>query len=318
MFELTSPTEALGPLLGRLADVSLPLLALGLAFQLAKMAAMSQVWGRILREALPGTRIRRRDTLAPYVAGVGINAIVPAKVGVVARAVLVKRRLPAASYETLSATMVVEALIGTISTWALLTVAVATGVVPSPQGLFGAAPHAVSLVPGGILTVAPLALAVSVIGALLARRHRGRLADGARRFRQGAAILGRGRALGQVMLGVGVVWIMRLSCIAAFLAAFGLDAGPRTVLLVVIAQALSGMVPVGPNGAGTQQGLMVLLLGGVATASSVLTFAIGMQAAIAILDVVVGSAALAMHGNPLRVMREMRSAPEDAVLAPAT
>lgn len=317
MIEFTSPLEALGPLLGRLADVSLPLLALGLLFQLGKMTAMSQVWGRILREALPGERIRRRDTLTPYIAGVGINAIVPAKVGVVARAVLVKRRVPSATYETLSATMVVEALIGTLSTFALLTVAVAMGIVPSPHGVFGAVPHAVSLVPGGLLAVAPVAAVVVASLALLARRHRSRVADAARRFRQGAAILGHGRALGQVALGVGVVWVMRLACIGAFLAAFGLDSGPRTVLLVVIAQALSGMVPVGPNGAGTQQGLMVLLLAGVATASSILTFAIGMQAAIAILDVVVGSAALAAHGNPLRVMREIRTSPDDVVLAPA-
>ena len=318
MFELTSPLEAIGPLLGRLAGVSVPLLALGLAFQLLKMTAMSQVWGRILREALPAARIRRRDTFAPYAAGVGINAVVPAKAGLVARAVLVKRRLPGATYETVTATMVVESLVGTISTLGVVAVAVGMGVVPSPHGALGLAPLAASRVPGGILVAILGASAALVAATVLARRCRGRMADAARRFRQGLAILGHGRALAHVMLGVGLVLVLRLSCIGAFLAAFGLDCSPRTVLLVMIAQALSGMVPVGPNGAGAQQGLMVLLLAGVATASSILTFAIGMQAAIAMLDFVAGSAALATHGNPLRVVREIRSAPEEAVLAPAT
>ncbi len=318
MFELTSPLGAIGPLLGRLAEVSLPLLALGLALQFLKMTAMSQVWGRILREAYPGAHIRRRDTIAAYAAGVGINAVVPAKAGLLARAVLMKRRLPEATYETLTATMVVESLIGTLSTLGVLAVAVGMGVVPSPQDTLGLAPLAASRVPGGILVAVLGASAALVAAAVLARRRRGRLADAALRFRQGLAILGHGRALGHVVLGAGLVWVLRVSSIGAFLAAFGLDCSPRTVLLVMIAQALSGMVPVGPNGAGAQQGLMVLLLAGVATGSAILTFAIGMQAAIALLDFVAGSAALATHGNPLRVIREIRSTPREPALATAT
>lgn len=316
--EITSPIEALGPLLGRLADVSLPLLALGLAFQMLKIGAMSQVWRRILREAFPAARIRRRDALLPYVAGVGINAVVPAKAGLVARCVLMKRRLPGASYEALTMTMVVESVVGTVATLGLLAVAAGTGVVPSPQGPLGSAPHLLSVVPGGTVAVAAAGLVALAVGVLAGRRLRGRLADTGRRLRQGAAVLGHGRALGEVMLGVGVVWLMRASCIAAFLAAFGIDASPRTVLLVVLAQMLSGMVPVGPNGAGAQQGLMVLLLAGVATAPAILTFAIGMQAAIAVLDVVAASIALAAHGNPLRVVRELRAASDEPALAPAT
>ena len=314
MLELTSPLEMAGPFLGRLAHVSPALLAIALALQLLKVGVMSQVWRRILQAAYPSTHIRTRDTVAPYVAGVGINAVVPAKAGVLARAVLMKRRLPGATYEGLTMTMLVESLLGMVALVGLLPIAIAMGVVPSPAGF---TPHTASLVPGG----APVALLASLFRALAVvrgGRRRAGLRDSFRRFRQGAAILGRAKALSQALLGTVAAWALRLSCICAFLAAFGLDSTPRTVLLVVIAQMLSSFVPIAPNGAGAQQGLMVLLLAGVATPASILTFSLGMQAAIALVDVVAGAVALAAHGNPLRVLHEIRATPDDALPLPAT
>ncbi len=60
-------------------------------------------------------------------------------------------------------------------------------------------------------------------------------------------------------------------------------------------QILAGLVPVAPNGAGAQEGLLVVALAGVASAGSVLAFGVGMQAALLIADVLAGAAALGLH-----------------------
>ncbi len=316
MLELGGPFEVLGPILGRIADVSPLLLGLALAFQLAKILAMSQVWRRILQAAFPRSSIRARDTVAPYLAGVGLNAVVPAKAGLLARAVLMRRALPAAGYETLAMTIMVEFLIGFAPAIGLVVVAIGMGILPGPAGwtglLPGAVPHALAVALGLVAVLALLAPVVARRG-----RTRDRALAAGRRLRQGAAILGSGRALAQVLVAHGLVWALRLGCIWAFLGAFGVNATPRTVLLVVMVQMLSSLVPVAPNGVGAQQGLMVLALAGVASSGSILAFAVGMQASIAILDVVAGAAALALHGAPLRVLRELRSTARDPAPAPS-
>ena len=79
MLEVLAPLEAAGPLAGHLAAVSPLPVALGIAFQLLKLGALSAVWLRIVRTALPGVEVRARAAVVPYVAGTGANAILPAK-----------------------------------------------------------------------------------------------------------------------------------------------------------------------------------------------------------------------------------------------
>lgn len=316
MFEFSTPFESLGPLAGRLADVSPLPLALALTFQLLKVGAMSQVWRRILQAAYPSAEIRVRDTIAPYVAGVGINAIIPAKAGLLARGALMKRRVPRSTYETLSMTVLVESLLGVVPVVCLMATALSLGVAPGIGGWTGIAPGAAARAPGEAFLVILTSACIVAFAIARTGRARARVRRVAVRLRQGAAIFGRGRVLAQVLAAEVVVWALRLACIGAFLEAFGLDASPHTVLLVVMVQMLSSLVPVAPNGAGAQQGLMVLALGGVASPQAILTFAIGMQAAIAVVDVAAGAAALAVSGTPWRTLRDPRRTTDQIALAP--
>jgi len=108
MVELFGPLEATRPLVGHLAAVSPVPLALGTGLQLLKLATLGGVWLQILRAALPGSTIRTRDAMRPYLAGTGLNAVLPAKVGLATRVVLARRLIPDATYETLAGTMVAE------------------------------------------------------------------------------------------------------------------------------------------------------------------------------------------------------------------
>ncbi len=293
MIELVAPVEAARPLVGHLAAVSPIPLGLAIGFQFLKLGALSGAWQRMLQSALPGTRVRWRDAMTPYMAGAGVSAIVPAKAGVATRVVLAKRLIPAASYETLAGTMVAESLLGLAPMAALFGIAAVTGNLPGVPG--GAAIGLPAPVAG---TAGWVVAAVAILGAVAAvaiPRLRARIVASLLRVRQGLAILGHRRNLAQALAGQFAAWTFRLASIACFLAAFGLHPTAHLVLLVVMVQILAGLVPVAPNGAGAQEGLLVIALAGVASAGTALAFGVGMQAALLIADVLAGAAALGLH-----------------------
>jgi uncharacterized membrane protein YbhN (UPF0104 family) len=293
MIELVAPLEAARPLVGHLAAVSPIPLALAIGFQFLKLGALSGAWQRVLQSALPGTRVRLRDAVTPYMAGTGVSAIIPAKAGVATRVVLAKRLIPAASYETLAGTMVAESLLGLVPMAALFGIAAATGILPGATG--GASLGVPAPIAGTAGWVVAFAAILGAIAAAAIPRLRARIAASLLRVREGLAILGHGRNLVQALAGQFAAWTFRLASIACFLAAFGLHPTAHLVLLVVMVQILAGLVPVAPNGAGAQEGLLVVALAGVASAGSVLAFGVGMQATLLIADVLVGAAALGLH-----------------------
>ena len=296
MFEISSPAEALAPLLTRFSHVDLGLLALGLVCQLAKVGALSRVWRCVLACTFPAAPLRGRDVTAAYAAGVGINAVLPARAGLLARAALMRARIAGATYEALAGTMLVESALGAVPMLALLAIATASGVLPGVVGQASLAPPSVSRLPMPLVAgvaVAALALTLTVV---LMPSVRARARRVGARLRDGAAILHEPRALGAAIGWHSLAWGLRLACIWAFLGAFGLSASPGTVLLVVVVQMLSSLLPLSPNGAGAQQGLMVVALAAIASGDAILAFAIGMQVAIGLVDVAAGSVALMALG----------------------
>ena len=79
-----------------------------------------------------------------------------------------------------------------------------------------------------------------------------------------------------------------------FLLAFHIPATLWTVLLVIVAQTAAAAIPITPGNAGTQQAALAVVLAGVASASGVLGFGVGMQAATALADVAVGVVAVTL------------------------
>ena len=98
------------------------------------------------------------------------------------------------------------------------------------------------------------------------------------------------------LLGQCAAWALRLASIACF--PRGVRPHPDTEpgRVVVLAQVLASLVPVTPNGAGAQQGLIVVVLAGAASTGTTLAFGVGMQAAVLVADVLAGLAALALTG----------------------
>jgi uncharacterized membrane protein YbhN (UPF0104 family) len=95
-------------------------------------------------------------------------------------------------------------------------------------------------------------------------------------------------------------WVCRLGVAFAMLAAFGVAATIPIAGLVVVAGGMSTLVPATPGGAGTQQLFTVVALAQVASAASALSFSIGLQVGVTLVNTLVGLLALTLVFGTLR------------------
>jgi uncharacterized membrane protein YbhN (UPF0104 family) len=294
--DLHSVFEGTEATLGHLAGVSVPVLGAALALHLLKLAARTRAWQNILLASYPETRLRFRDALGAFLAGVGVDAVVPARTGQLLRLGLARRRLPGASMPGLASTLVVESLFDAVLAALVLGAAIAFGLrtgVPSPAAALGPIvrhPVVVGVV-ASALAAATTALVVrfrafprSLLGEL--RRGLAALAD---------PILYARRVASWQALG----WSLRVASVYLFLAAFHVPATVGTALIVVVVQVVASAFPLTPGGAGTQQALLAGALSASA-AAGVVGFGVGMQAATAAVEVVSGAAALGLATGSLR------------------
>ena len=105
-----SVLHAIGVFLHHLAAVEWKWLAVGILCHLCKLLAVSRAWRNIVQAAYPDREIRWRQMFGAYVAGTGVNAIIPARGGDVVRLFLAKRRIEGSTYTTLVSTSLLQTL----------------------------------------------------------------------------------------------------------------------------------------------------------------------------------------------------------------
>src|ERR671934_2105790 len=123
--------HALRVFFDQLASVGWTSLAIALGLHLAKVLLRTVAWRNILRASYPEQRVRLAPVAGAYVAGVGVNSIVPGRGGDLVKLYLVHRRIPAASYTTLASTLVTETLLDFVLATGFFLWALSMGVVPS-------------------------------------------------------------------------------------------------------------------------------------------------------------------------------------------
>jgi glycosyltransferase 2 family protein len=308
--------DAAGTFFHHLADVHWLALAIALGFQLARLLARVPAWRGIIRASYPDLTIPRRTIAGAYLAGVGVNAIVPARAGDVLKLYLVKHRIPETTYPTLGATLIVETLVDTVIAGGILIWALTIGVLPG----LGVLPHLpqvdwswplrhkqVALVIGLVWLVV-LAL-FAVIGIRRARAFK-------ERVRQGFAILGdRARFFRDVVSWQLLSWGFRIASVYFFLDAFSVPATLHNALLVLVVQSLSTLLPFTPGGVGTQQGLLVYVFDRAGTGiggALLLSFSVGMYIATTVLNAVVGFVCLFLMLRTFRWRRVVVAEEEKA------
>ena len=271
--------EAIEAAAEQLADLDGRFLLPALLLQLTGLGLRAMVWRNVLCAAYPNRRVPVTSVTGSFLAGVALNGFLPAKGGELAKLALIRSRIHDSSISTLAATLgVVTLLDGLLG-----------GVFLAALVLFGVAPVALPSV-----GIAPVIAAVGVIGiAAVALRLRPRRARSLfAHLAQGAAILRTPRRYLHSVLPLQLAaWACRIGVAFLVLSAFGIQAGLATAALVVVFNGLSTVVPV-PGGVGTQQLLTAYALRGAVPLAGAVSFSVGMQAGITVVNTLVGLTAL--------------------------
>lgn len=266
--------------------------ALALLFLLAMQLARAWAWRNVLRAAYPDRRISYLHMAAAYLAGAGINAVVPAHAGDVTKVFLVKRQIPDSSYPAVTSSFLVQTVFDTTIGVLVLFYAISQGLLPPLPQIPNLPAFEIAFWvdhPRVLAIVLATLLLATVIGIyMLAHRVRRFWA----RVRQGLVILTEPRRyLREVAAWQGLGWVFRFAAFWFFLEAFGLGGSVGNVMLVMSVQAIANIVPFTPGGAGAQQALLVATLTG-PSRTAVLSFSVGTQIAMAAWSVVLGFGAI--------------------------
>src|SRR5215475_15602502 len=113
-----------------LSDIRWTPFALALGCLAGMQLARAWAWRNVLHAAYPGVRISFLELAAAYLAGAGINAIVPAHAGDVTKVFLVKRQIPDSSYPAVTSSFLVQSVFDTAVGLLVLLYAISQGLLP--------------------------------------------------------------------------------------------------------------------------------------------------------------------------------------------
>jgi uncharacterized membrane protein YbhN (UPF0104 family) len=303
---LHSTWHAISVFFGHLADVQWQWLGAAVVCHLCKLVAVSRAWRNIVKAAYPDRHVRWRQLFGAYVAGTGVNAIIPARGGDAVKLFLAKRSVEGSTYTTLVATVLLQTLFDMAVAGCFIIWAITLGVLPGIHVL----PHLPSLDYGwafrhpraGLI----LFVALLLFGGLLLAWIVERVEDFQARVAQGfSAFRDRPYYLTRVVPFQLLDWTLRITTVYFFLRAFQIPATLHNALLVQVSQSLATIFPFSPAGIGTEQALLVYIFGKahVATKSALLSFSVGMRVTLIVVNAVLGFTAILLMLRTLRFRR---------------
>jgi uncharacterized membrane protein YbhN (UPF0104 family) len=284
--------DAAGQFFEHLADVNWAAMTVALLFLLAMYLARARSWQNVLRAAYPGTRVPFRGIVGAYLAGAGINAIIPARVGDATKIFLARGQISRSTYPAITSSFLVQTIFDTAAGALVFVYALTQGLLPRPPELPALPAFDISFWAEHpqflVFTLTVLGVGFLVVFAIGARRAE----QFWQRVKQGVVILtDPNRYVREVVSWQAAGWLCRFGAFWFFLEAFGIGGSFQNVMLVMSVQAISTMLPFTPGGAGAQQALLVATLQG-PSRTSVLSFSVGTQIAMAAWSAVLGFAAL--------------------------
>jgi uncharacterized membrane protein YbhN (UPF0104 family) len=277
----------------QLAAVEFTALALAIAAHVLKTMCTSRAWRNAIAASYPDEEVPWRRIYAAYLAGVGINAIIPVRAGDAVKLYMAHRAVAGATYTTLTSSLLVLSIFDSAMATLIFVYALTLGVLPGVSSLGD--------LPGfdfGFIAANPefwllvfLALVIlGVVGFFWLRLH---VAEFKVKVRQGFAVLSdRTRYLRAVAAWQAGDWLLRFVAIWFFLDAFGVPQSIRNVLLVQVTQSLATLVPISPGGIGTEQAFIVYVFKGTVATSKLLAFSVGMKLTLITTNVVLGFGAI--------------------------
>jgi uncharacterized membrane protein YbhN (UPF0104 family) len=300
--------------LDQLGSVDFLPLTLAIGCHLVKMACTSRAWRNVLAAAYPESRVPWISIYGAYLAGVGINAIIPARAGDAVRIVLVHRTIPGSTYTTVVSSTLVLSFFDMFAATLLLTWAVSLGELPGLDVLprlrsfdfawLFARPLLFDLALAGVL------VAIGIVAFWIA----GHVANFRERVSQAFRVMSPPtRYLRRVAIWQAADWLLRLATIWFLMAAFNIPQTIENAGLVQVSTSLATLFPITPAGVGTEQAFLLYVLSGVASASVLLAFSVGAKLTITLTNVVAGFTAIALMLRTLRYKQALEPQAEEGL-----
>jgi len=269
----------------------------------AKLGCTSIAWRNVLAAAYPDRTIRKRSIFGAYLAGVGVNAVVPIRAGDAVRIVIAHRAVPGSTYTTVVSSTAVLSIFDifaatSLLVWAAVTLDELPGLGELPKlPTFDFAwlldhPLATELVLSG------LAIAFVVFGIWVSTH----VANFWGRVSQAFTVVRRPRQyLRSVAAFQAGDWTLRLVTIWFLLDAFDIPQSLENVLLVQVSSSIATLIPLTPSGIGTEQAFLLYVFRGAVSSSDLLAFSVGMRLTTVTTNVVLGFTAIALTLRTLRL-----------------
>jgi phosphatidylinositol alpha-mannosyltransferase len=279
----------------------------GLALMCLSMTIRAEAWHAILRAALPGVRVRRRDVGRATMIGVLMSATLPARLGEPSRALIVARRVGRVRERlpVVVGTLVSQTLLNLVALACLGAVMFAT------VGLFRGHEKALFA-----FTIAPFA----VLGMLLAlpallrrgnpsrfvrlQRAAAAVREQVERVRSGLAVFRSPRLGIWASVTQLVAWAVQWCACYTLMVALGLHAGIGAAAAVLFAVNVTAVLPATPSNLGVFQAACVAVLSAYGVShTDALAYGIVLQAVEVATAVILGMPALLGEGMSFRDMR---------------
>ena len=299
-----------GPIRDAFSAVTWEWVAAAIGLNLLSVVSRAVAWDTAIAQSIPPPHPRFRLVFSAFSVGLFANAVLPGRVGELARVAVLRRRL--AGRKGTTATLVGSVFAhrmfdvppaATLVIWVLLT----------------------AKIPGWALTSIAIALTVGIMllfaGFLIARRgHRRDLADLGRirallvRAREGLAIMRSPTAMATACAFQYAGWLCQLFAVWAAMEAFDIHLPLAAAGLVLVLINVATIFPLWPGNVGLVQAAVALPLVnyGVGKAHGI-AFGIGLQAIEASVGVGVGLFFLAREGLSYATLRDIDDEAEAAI-----
>ncbi|MDX6504056.1 MAG: phosphatidyl-myo-inositol alpha-mannosyltransferase [Gaiellaceae bacterium] len=287
------------------ARVRWEFVALAIAWNLLSVLARALAWRTVIEQAMPPPRPGYRDVFAAFCVGLFANAVLPGRIGELARVAVLRRRYTAApgAGATLVSTVFAHRMFDLPATLALVIY------------VFVAAK-----IPGWANTSIELFIALGLVlllVALIAARRRdnaslaglGPVRRVLRMARFGLAVMHEPVAAAGALLGQFTGWLCQLAAVYTAMRAFDIHAPLAAAALVLLLMNVATVFPLWPGNFGLVQAAIAapLVSYGVVYAHGI-AFGVGLQAIEASVGVGLGLLFLAREGfsyNSLKQIPQM-------------
>jgi uncharacterized protein (TIRG00374 family) len=299
--------------LDQIGSVDFLPLALAICCHLLKMACTSRAWRNVLAAAYPEERVRWISIYGAYLAGVGINAIIPARAGDAVRIVLVRRAIPGSTYTTVVSSTLVLSFFDMFAASLFLAWAVSLGELPGIDVLARLDSFDFAwLFSRPLLFDLSIATTLVLVG-IAAFWIAAHVADFRERVAQAFRVMSPPtRYLGRVVPWQVADWTLRIATVWFLLDAFDIPQTLRNAGLVQVSSSVATLFPITPAGIGTEQAFLLYVLSGVASASVLLAFSVGAKLTLTLTNVVAGFTAIALTLRTVRYRRALEQHSETA------